>query len=74
MQLACVLYWSPPGVLGCHQNLGRCLDFGEIRAHGFNDGDDLVRMDAALISHLARTISGCSNCPGLFIALPGMAP
>ena len=29
---------------------------------------------AALISHLARATSGWSNWPGLFIALPGMAP
>jgi hypothetical protein len=38
------------------------------------DGTTPLASAAAVISHLARATSGCSNWPGLFIALPGMAP
>ena len=46
MQFAVVLDRAPILVLGGDQDVGRGLYFGKIGAHGFDDGQDLVRMNA----------------------------
>src|SRR5574343_288806 len=46
VQLAVVLDRTPILVLGGDQDLGSGLDLGKIGAHGFDDGQDLVRVNA----------------------------
>ena len=46
MQLAGMLDWPPVVILGCTEDFGGGLDFGKVGAHGFDDGQNLIWVDA----------------------------
>ena len=60
MQFAVVLDRPPVLVLGGDQDFGSSLDLGKIGAHRFDDGDDLVRVDAphAQVAELVPRAAG----------------